>query len=834
MAVPTPTLSSIQTLPNSELDISYGSILSSSDTSTRVLDEAATQHTYGDYSSISERLPAAFSESDCEDDPDDIQPSLATPIPRAPFGQQSRAEASLSMVEKTPKPVQEVRVPSLSRSEVSATDNEATTPEGREGLHAALSSNAIRNVWPDETKPDTTYDSVPDVHVPPSASSPPRMPSSPEATPVAIRYMDQPSTAARAAAIPFGTTAAPLRDLTPLYRNRQSFTPSAIASPSVDYTSTPRAPLDDAARRKSHVLSVLASASLPSRVRSRPSPLRPYQHTALPQGDSPAEGPSSATWLPGFTADRSDSVDDNPSPNTSALSLASHDISVARYRRGNTSVPDVLLANAGAFPGSNLNLENRPDAVKIHKHLNKMNQELLDTNEQLAREAEDWRGECLRLISVMRESGFEVDDQGLVGGLALGGPTKNMQDSETSEAMEHPSQDTSMRRQLQEARDELSKAQNEFQRRTAEHQRLFTEIGNDYAHQVEALEENLDAANAEMSDLRTQLDMLKPSSAEHEDELRRQITILGDDLARAHEDAHVASEQVATAQTRLSEAQAGEQATLQQLQDSDNNAEALQSQLDGALRRMILSSRRAEDLENRLTAAERLVEERVQQSSIVEARLSSIEAEKVALQAENTALSQRINDLEGHHAADQDVIVEQRKVIQELENGSDSLGGENLANQNRIADLESILSATQAAQASTQAELESAKNRPSVAKLRSESIEADDSHTTTATSPPSIVATLEERLDEAHRLIGRLKAERDSSPARLATLEARDARIRVLETEKETLLERLKAREMPSPARGASSMRTSTPVVHKAISALRTPRTPGPLKDVSV
>lgn len=798
--------------------------------------EAATQHAYEDYSSLSERLPAAFAGSDREEETDYLYPSaLATPMPRSTF---SRAAVEVSF-EKTPKLAQAGRVPSLSRSEVSSTDNEATTPEG---VHLTM-----RNVDPDETKLDATYDITTGAN---SASPISVAPSAAAATPAVIRYMDQPSTAARAAATPFGNTA-PLRDLTPIYRNRRSLTPSVLASPSVDYSGTPRAPLDDAARRKSHVLSVLNSASLPIRMRSRPSPLGRRMSSNAFQGDVTTEDPTNATWRSRFTADRPAFADDYAS-NTSAMSLMSQDSAeqgriAAPYRRGNTSVPDILLANGGAASESNLNVGNRPDAVKIHKKLNMMNQELLAVNSDLAREAEDWRSECQRLLHIMREAGMDVDDEGQVANLSGSVPDSlelastrdssgraaslaraaSLPDSGTSEEV------TTLRRQLQEAHDECVQIRSDYSAKTAEHHRVFAQIGEDYVLQVETLQVQLDDALAETSALRAQLGSPNPSGGVEEVELRKQITLLGEDLASAQQAADDAEEQLEAAQAALAEAQTSEQATLQQRQEADDAAAALQSQLDEARRDAGVASRRIKDLEKRLGAAEVLAQERGLRSSGADAQLSSAEKEKVALQVEIAELSQQVGDLNGRLRAEQDLVAELSKTIHELEGASEGLKAEALANMLRIADLESTLSATQAAQSSAQAEVESLKNQLSITKLANETRDADETYISTVSSNPAIVEALQERLDAAYRRIGHLTAEREHAASRLATLDARDARIQSLETEKEVLLERLKAREVPSPARWMNSMRTSTPAVHKAISALRTPRTPGPLKDVS-
>lgn len=764
--------------------------------------------------------------------------------------------------ENTPKPANDARIPSLSRSEVSSTDNEATTPEGREPLQLPVTS--LDHF--DSSKLEATYELTTENLV--SARSPsPVILNSPEATPVAIRYMDHPSTAARAAATPFGV--APLRDVTTRYINRRP------PSPSIDYPDSSRAPVDHTIQRKGYPLSVLASNSLPS----RPSPLR----SAL----APRSSPGSIS-----TTARSDDAASMPcedgASNISARSLASQEDhlgdSSIRYRDGHLAASEIRHPHPNTSTRSSHQIDSVSPFAKIQRHLNKMDQQLLDTSSDLDQEHEDWRGERRRLLKIIRDAGLDIDSRGLVGELDTDAVTTHDSFSEVASlrAQLHDS-----RAQLQDVLDEMSKLKSDFTRKTEEHYHVFTEIGADYTKQIESLQDELGRAKGEVTRLQTQLGMLRPSSAVQEDELRKQIAILGGDLSRAQEDAQVVAEALANAQARLSEAHANEQATLEQLQEAEDQAKMLQSQLDSAEREAQLCTRRAEDFQSRLTAAEekthalqsqldaarredtfatsstedlqkrlsiaeRLAEDRARQTSTLEtrlmtaedrvddhvrlsttleARLASLEEANDTLEAEKEAMSQQISGLERHQRDDQDVISDQSKVVRELEEGIAVSNAEIKANKNRIDELEEFLFAAHAAQASSQAELESLKNQLEIA--RPQTAEFNETRDTTIASSPNLAAVYEEQLDEAYRHIGRLKAEFEGIPARHKTLEDRDARIRALETEKETLLERLKAREMATPSRWANSMRTSTPVVHKAVSALRSPRTPGSLKDVS-
>jgi chromosome segregation ATPase len=101
------------------------------------------------------------------------------------------------------------------------------------------------------------------------------------------------------------------------------------------------------------------------------------------------------------------------------------------------------------------------------------------------------------------------------------------------------------------------------------------------------------------------------------------------------------------------------------------------------------------------------------------------------------------------------------------------------------------------------------------------------------------IEILERELDDAHKEIGRLNALLSQSPARKAVDKVKDARIEMLEQEREELLERNKAlrmtfNEMATPNKRANSSMISPIHRHVLSMSIKAPRTPGaPLKDVS-
>jgi chromosome segregation ATPase len=102
------------------------------------------------------------------------------------------------------------------------------------------------------------------------------------------------------------------------------------------------------------------------------------------------------------------------------------------------------------------------------------------------------------------------------------------------------------------------------------------------------------------------------------------------------------------------------------------------------------------------------------------------------------------------------------------------------------------------------------------------------------------IEALERELDDAHREIGRLNSELAHSPARKALDRARDAKIELLEKEKEDLQERLNGLKLEITSwntPGKFSNAGGISPIHRQVlnMTLKAPKTPGtPLKDVNI
>ncbi|WVN87746.1 uncharacterized protein L203_102941 [Cryptococcus depauperatus CBS 7841] len=215
-------------------------------------------------------------------------------------------------------------------------------------------------------------------------------------------------------------TPAVLQDVT-YSRQNILLTPSPNVTPRSLGTETPNVPLDDAQRRKSHVLAVLNSATSSSRgsrsVRGTPHPLRrvstaPMSKSIAEDNDNENDQSFGPIIKPGMISHLTD-----PSGNDSFVSIASSaDLTTdgrahnRRTSRGNTSFPILPInpsTSSGSFKGFS---DSRAPNSKIVKHINEMNKQLLETNAELAREAEAWRDEVNRLHEFLKEKGMNVED----------------------------------------------------------------------------------------------------------------------------------------------------------------------------------------------------------------------------------------------------------------------------------------------------------------------------------------------------------------------------------------------------------------------------------------
>ena len=100
------------------------------------------------------------------------------------------------------------------------------------------------------------------------------------------------------------------------------------------------------------------------------------------------------------------------------------------------------------------------------------------------------------------------------------------------------------------------------------------------------------------------------------------------------------------------------------------------------------------------------------------------------------------------------------------------------------------------------------------------------------------VEALETELDDAHKEIARLRTLMMQSPARKAMDTAKDNRIEMLERERDDLLQRVQvlrvaANGTPNKVMNDGAVASAVSPFHRQMISMLSPKTPGPLRDVS-
>ena len=260
----------------------------------------------------------------------------------------------------------------------------------------------------------------------------------------------------------------------------------------------------------------------------------------------------------------------------------------------------------------------------------------------------------------------------------------------------------------------------------------------------------------------------------------------------------------------------------QRLHDEQLRAKKLQDDLDSR-------DIRLEDLERKHSAQEAKLQESDRELQDVKAYITELEADAGLALDHIEALQQEIQDAhenvingDGAVVAIKQESERNAELVTQLEDALDAAEQRMRADGEALTDLRSRI-----------ATLERERERDHAEKSRSnernaELEEAEDQ-----------IEILEREIDNAHREISRLNSELAQSPARKALDRARDAKIELLEKEKEDLQELLNSLKHENAGwntPGRFSNASGISPIHRQVlnMTLKTPKTPGaPLRDVS-
>lgn len=833
---------------------------------------------------------------------------------------------------------QKERVPSLSRSELSAdeTDHAATTPEGpsrnpqvatptgRGG--ANVPSSARRINWDELVEEEQT--DAEDYTVDEETDAEPYEEQESMAMPSlgSVLVSDSPAKAQTPAISTPGVGRLDARHQSPSYVDYQA-TPRAF--PLNDVTSaqntpaqtpytpakfsevaTPRPGLSEAERRKNHVLAVLSTgpASRIRPVRGTPHPLR--RVSTVPTTESILEDSMTAGGLSAGPTARERSMTQEQSyvsANESFVSVASSaDLTSDRRAtthanglvRANTSFPTILLPtnHSGGSPGASARLggESRADGIKIYKHLNAMNKQLLDANADLAREAEGWRGEVDRLMAILHDAGIEVEEVNIAAQVG------NTSDRERLEVPQHDTTDANI---MSEARSELLDAHLSAMRRrrsmspgegsagaSVSHQLSPQEqeaILEEMAQRLEELEAGLNEKDESIADLEQRIANGIPadSSIGHlqaeMDQLRQRLEEAEETRVQLHSEFAVKTEQhakqfgeicadfegqIKALEEELARTKADRRAAGSPEDSAGDDSEVrgglhakvddLERKLEEAQQQRDVDQAEITDLRTRIDADLARHRELVEKAEDAERRLLDAQGrvdEADEAVAELDELRARLEELEQERGEGQDGQFarsnarETGRISEELEHQIATRDQDIHELSEHIKQLEANLEAAVKEDKQVEQDLLAEVDRLNAlvaesndllatkeAELESARAKADISSGNDGDEES--VQAMEGHLEEAYREIGRLKQQMSGTPHLKTTLEVRDARIQALEREKAALLDRLAGIRENSP--GVASMMVAaspfkaTPFVNKAIASLRMPKTPGSIQEV--
>lgn len=539
---------------------------------------------------------------------------------------------------------------------------------------------------------------------------------------------------------------------------------------------------------------------------------------------------------------------------------SSHDLTT--HQRVNTSF-DPAMGFGAAAQGHGVG---RFNAGKLNNYLHGLNRRLQEENEALLarmrRLEEEKKAEQSEVGSntSRRSSGLQrrlsavgtlgnVQEEGAEGWSEEKAQLEEMVDAFKEEAEKNMLEKEEVEKELEKERAERKRDQERWKERMAE-------VEEGVAGIITDLEQKVEAAEAKAGKVRESVDR------EHK-ELERALEEAREELDLANDRA-LKAEKLLENGKDLGGALNDANERIGQLMSDLRNANSHIKDLEEEVAR---SDQRIDDLEKDLREDKDIIsqlEEELQTQtdalSSEHAKVEELEAKVKTMEEEMEAAKAYIDELEEGAA----VAVEQiEKLELEAQEAKATIDTMRLSEEHAgktIEDLERDAQRTRDLVSQTKEALEEANRKledddEHIAELESKiaSLERerdklhkriDDSLDPSWKQPQGgptdeEIEILEQELDDAHKEIGRLNALLSQSPARKAADKVKDARIEMLEQERDELLERNKAlrmtfNEMTTPNKRANSSMISPIHRHVLNMSIKAPRTPGaPLKDVS-
>jgi len=235
-----------------------------------------------------------------------------------------------------------------------------------------------------------------------------------------------------------------------------------------------------------------------------------------------------------------------------------------------------------------------------------------------------------------------------------------------------------------------------------------------------------------------------------------------------------------------------------------------------------------EDLERKLSGQAAKLQESDHELQDAQAYITELEADAGLALDHIEALQQEVQEARENAIGDDSVVA---KIKQESE-----------SNAELVTQLEDALDAAEQKMRADEEALSELRSRVAALERERDRLEKSrtDERDAELEEAEAQIEALERELDDAHREISRLNSELAPSPARKALDRARDAKIELLEKEKEDLQERLNGLKLEVTSwntPGKFSNASGISPIHRQVlnMTLKAPKTPGtPLKDVNI
>ena len=573
-------------------------------------------------------------------------------------------------------------------------------------------------------------------------------------------------------------------------------------------------PADDIAtpanRRHSFLLSLVNTTTRPQKkFQTTPHPFSRVAPTPRPRAH-----PLSQAWTP--------SPDAHSDAGSFISTASSHDLTV--HPRANASFDPVMGAkHAGRF-----------NAVKLNSYLHGLNRRLQEENEML--------------VSRLRMLGEEVE---------MGKMAEQLESGDILEG--------EVLGEVQAMKEELDKRNYENAEMKAERDELVAALSKQIHELKEDLDEEREGRKQDNDDWKLRLqERVERLSSGFEKEFKQ----LEDSLFTSTKQAKDAEKRAREFEQRCNDMQEDLDLAKRRAEKAED-ALATSSDLGSEVKRVyVLLESQTEETRAALDQAEKLadrlreVEQREEESrSAAEEQKAELEAElREALEAQQNAdahglelqqelkdLEERLGEIEGELTASKNEVeflhAEKSNLESRLEIEKNAFGQLKIAHKQ----LEEALDDGERRMIEDEAELASLRSK--VTRLENElttwreasrgNISTEQKSRNIGSRDAAEVEELETELDEAHKEIGRLQHMLAQSPGRKAIDMAKDVRIELLEKEKDGLAERVRSLTAilaASPERsmvGTPGRNPLTPIPSRLIQGWKTPKTPGPMKEVT-